>query len=90
MEGQHGKHGRKDMVSYARTLGSEKLLLCGLSIVDGIEGERELFGFVFGVWNLDHIQLFCAFLAISVYDNISLELLVQQWPDSRNNPNRHV
>lgn len=71
------------------TLSTEQFLLGGSLVVDGIEGEGELLGFVLWVRNFDNVRLLRAFFGVGANNNIALEFIVEERPYSCNDPDRH-
>jgi hypothetical protein len=74
-------HQREKFLAF----GCEELLLARGSVIDAVEGERELFGLVFGARDFDYCQgtPFCD--AVRMHNDVLFQLVFEQRTDSGNN-----
>jgi hypothetical protein len=67
------------------TFGCKQLFLGRGLPIDTVEGKRELFSLVLGVWDLDDGQRFPLLDAVGAHNDIFVKLFFKQRADSSNN-----
>jgi hypothetical protein len=69
--------------------GSANTNLGCFHIIDTIEGEAELLGFILRIWYSDDVIWLLSLAALCSYDGVFVEFFVEEGSNPRHDSNRH-